>query len=77
MNTSTGEIFKLYDGMMKGEDEKEVAISEAELKMANFMKKIPEKYLPELQGMNRQARRAFYKDHKKDFKEADEPKEGE
>ena len=58
MNTATGEILRL----------KETAVSESELKMANFMKKIPEQYLDKLQGMNRAERRKFYKDHKKDFK---------
>lgn len=65
MNTSTGEIYKfLENDTIERENGKKEKV---DLPKANFMKKIPDKYLSELQGMNRKQRRDFYKKHKKDF----------
>jgi len=59
MNTGTGEIV----GMDYVEDLKAQANP-----VARFYKEIPEKYLGELQGMNRTERRKWYKKNKYRFK---------
>lgn len=66
MNTSTGEIVKFLEssGMIEREDGK---VEEAEIRMANFMKAIPDQYVGMLKGMNRKARREWYRKNKKKF----------
>ena len=65
MDTSTGEIYKVFgDGTVTDGQDQQKGLDEVR---AKFMKLIPEKYLPELQSMNRKDRREFYRTHKKEF----------
>ncbi len=65
MDTSTGKIYKDFnEGKAIDEEGKQKKIDNVR---AKFMKRIPEEFLPKLQGMNRKERREFYKKHKKEF----------
>ena len=68
MNTATGEMVKFLEsaGMIERENGQ---IEKAQIKMANFMKAIPEQYVGMLQGMNRKDRREWYRKNKKMFGE--------
>lgn len=56
MNTSTGDIILVDD-------------DNSEILKANFIKKIPDRFLPMLAGMNRKERREWYRKNKKSFSE--------
>ncbi len=60
MNTGTGKMIPM-DVMEE--------LKKAQPKVARFYKQIPDKFLPELAGMNRGQRRLWYKKNKKRIKE--------
>lgn len=56
MDTSTGELMS-YEEMKKR--------IKQEPQLSSQIKKIPQKFLPEIEGMNRKQRRAWYAKNKK------------
>lgn len=64
MDTATGEIYKVIDGEVIGEDGARKPLDDVR---ARFMKLIPDGQLHHLSGMNRKQRREYYRLHKKEF----------